>query len=601
MSLPYSKEYIAAIKSIGYARWVPSSKTWVIPNSSNNLEALKKAFPSIVVGPTLRGDDKVEAENLLEAEVRKYLPKNRDLQITDFEFKTTPYLHQKITFNFCRSLPQSAIFLEQGLGKTMIAASLATWRFRRGQIRRVLVVAPNSVVPQWREDDVTQHLSADFCSVTVLEGGSKNRIKQVAEVLEADVPGFLVVNYEALAGIKDFLIKSQCGKVKLFDMMICDESSKIKHATSQRSKVAWQVGKTVEYRNILTGTPITQSAEDIFSQYRFLKPAIFGAFATAFRGTYLMMGGWENRQIIGYRNIADLFAKIFSVGIRFEKEMCLDLPKKVYSTRFARLDEETSEKYKQLEKECIASFGGKIIATPLVLTKLIKLSQVVNGFVYEQDEAGKHVATHVFKKNPKMEVLEELLDEVLPNKVIIWTRFKYEIELITGLLKERASRTAKTGKKFGHATIHGGVPQFQRGDEVRRFQTDPACQVFVGQVATAGLGITLTAATYTVYFSNSYALEDRLQSEDRNHRIGQTKSVSYVDIVATLHNGRRTIDADVLEIIKGKASFANEVSRALISRMMDREIDVPKKGLESVVTSQKKTRAEKIMEEGESF
>lgn len=601
VTLPYSKEYIASIKSVGYSRWDPKGKVWIVPNSAANLEKLKVAFPSLVMGPVLRGEGKVEAENLLEAEVRKYLPKNRDLEITDFEFKTTPYLHQKITFNFCRSLNQTAIFLEQGLGKTLIAASLATWRFRNNQIRRVLVVAPNSVVPQWRTEDVTKHLSDDFRKVTILEGGSKNRIKLLEKVAEIDEPGFLIVNYEALAGLKDYIVSAQCKKVPLFGMMICDESSKIKHAMSQRSKVAWQIGKTVEYRNILTGTPITQSAEDIFSQYRFLKPSVFGAFATAFRGTYLMMGGWENRQIIGYRNIADLFSKIFSIGIRFEKEMCLDLPKKTYQTRFAKLDEEISEKYRQLEKECIAEFGGKNIATPLVLTKLIKLSQVVNGFIYEQDETGKQVAVHIFEKNPKMEVLEEILDEVLPNKIIIWTRFKYEIELITFALKERAARAAKAGKKFSHATIHGGVPQNERGAEVQRFQIDPACQVFVGQVATAGLGITLTAATCTVYFSNSYALEDRLQSEDRNHRIGQTKSVNYIDIVATLYNGRRTIDADVLEIIKGKASFANEVSRALISRMMDREIDKPKGGLASVVTSQKKKKEEATIEEGEEF
>ena len=600
VSFPYSKEYVAAIKGIGYARWNSTNKTWVIPNSEPNLAKLKATFPSIVLGPALRGEGKVEEENLLEAEIRKYLPKNRDLEITDFVFKTVPKLHQKITFNFCRALDQSAIFLEMGTGKTKIIIDLATWRFRKKQVRRALIVAPNSVVPQWETADVAQHLHDDFNKVTILSGATVTRLKTLRNILEEDLSGFVIVNYEGLAGIKDFIISAQCGKIRLFDMIVLDESSKIKHAASQRSKAAWHIGRTIPYRNIMTGTPITQSAEDIFSQYRFLKTTIFGPFATAFRGTYLILGGWENRIIIGYRNIGDLFSKIFSVGIRFTKDMCLDLPKKVYQTRFAKLDEETSDKYREFEKDCIAEFGGKEISAALVLTKMIKLSQVTSGFVYETNEAGEHVATHSLPKNPKMELLEEILDEVLPKKIIVWCRFRHEIELITKCLERRTAEAKKAGKKFSHAAIHGSIPQSERGKEVERFQKDPSCQVFVGQVATAGLGITLTAGTYVVYFSNTYALEDRLQSEDRNHRIGQNESVTYIDLVAILYNGRKTIDHDVLEVVKGKAAFANEVSRALVSRMMDREVDAPKEGLAAVKTTPKK-KSEVTISEGDEF
>lgn len=575
VQFPYNKEYIAAVKAIGYARWDSAGKSWILPNSTPNLEALKKAFPSLVVGPNLRGENKVETENLMEAELRKYIPKQRDVEITDFKFHTAPQWHQKVTFNFARSLDSSAIFLEQGLGKTKIIIDLVTWRFRKGQVRRSFYVAPNSVVPQWGEDDVRQHLHPDFKGVKILEGSSKQKIKTLEQIYEEDeFEGFIIVNFEALLGLETFLLKIQDGKkTKLFQHMNLDESSKIKHATSARSKITWKVGKTLAFRNIMTGTPITQTAEDAFSQYRFLNDRIFGPYATAFRGTYLILGGFENRQIVGYRNIGQFFEKLFSAGIRFTKDMCLNLPAKVYQKRYARLDEDVSKKYKQLEKECIAEFGGKEIAASLVLTKLIKLSQITGGFIYEQDATGAKVATHTFKTSPKLEVLEEILDEVLPNKIIVWCRFVHELEIITSMIKARMAKEAEAGRRLKFAAIHGGVPKEERGKQVSMFQNDPECQIFVGQVTTAGLGITLTAATYVVYYSNTYSLEDRLQSEDRCHRIGQTKSVTYIDILATLHSGKKTIDHDTLEIIKSKNTFANEVSRALVSRMMDRDID----------------------------
>lgn len=597
--LPYSPEYIAAVKSIGYARWDSKDKSWILPHSALNLEAIKKAFPSIVCGPTLRGEDKVEAENLLEAELRKYLPLQREIEIKDFKFKTTPQWHQRVTFHFARSLDQTAIFLEQGLGKTKIMIDLVTWRFRKEQITRSFYVCPNSVVPQWGTEDVTKHLHDDFNRVTILEGSTKDRIKTLTQIYEEDKPGFIIANFEALLGLEEFLLKIQGRGNKLFQHMVLDESSKIKHATSQRSKISWRIGKTVQYRNIMTGTPITQSAEDAFSQYRFLNDRIFGPYATAFRGTYLIMGGFEMRQTVGYRNIGEFFKRLFSAGIRFTKTMCLDLPPKVYQSRFAKMDEEVSKKYRQLERECIAEFGGKEIAAPLVMTKLMKLSQVTGGFIYEQDAAGERVATHTFNKNPKLEVLDEILDEVLPNKVIIWCRFKQEIAIITALIQERAVALAKTGKKLKFAAIHGDIPQEERGQQVANFQTDPDCQVFIGQVSTAGLGITLTAASYVVYYSNTYSLEDRLQSEDRCHRIGQTKSVTYIDILATTFNGKRTIDHDTLDIIKGKAVFANEVSLALVRRMVDRDTDAPIRNPAHVRSSSK--TSDIVFQEGDEF
>lgn len=562
LKFPYNRDHVAAVKGIGFPRWQSSLKVWVFPYTQDIIAKIQEVFPGLEVGAALQEKGVKTAESVLEAEARKYVPEQRDVKISDFKFQTEPLWHQKVTFNFSRALDQSALFLEQGLGKTKCAIDLATWRFREGQVHRVLYVAPNSVVPQWRTDDVLKHLHPDFDKVTILDGSSKNRIKLIDEVVQDNRPGWMIINYEALLFIEYHLDRVQGKNQALYQMTVFDESSKVKHATSQRSKVCWRLAKKVKYRNIMTGTPITQGAEDAFSQYRVLDESIFGPYATAFRGQYLILGGFENRQCIGYRNIGEFYKKLFSVGIRFTKEQCLNLPKKVYEKRTATLDADVSKKYRQLEKECVAEFAGKTISAPLVMTKLMKLSQVTAGFIYEQDEAGERLATHTFKRNPKLEVLKEIFEEVGEHKkVVVWCRFVEEIRIITEFLKMEG---------IGFTAIHGAIKAADRGTAVERFQTDQTVRVFVGQVATASLGITLTAGSVVVYFSNDYSLESRLQSEDRCHRIGQESSVLYIDILAQTADGKSTIDHDALDIIRGKNKFANEVSMALVSRMVSR-------------------------------
>ncbi len=524
------------------------------------MDAIKRIFPTIEIGAGLAGSQAAEAENIHEAEERKFLPEARAVEITDFAFKTEPFWHQKVSFNFARALEQCALFLEQGLGKSKVFIDLATWRFRKGQVRAVLVVCPNSVVGAWAKEIAT-HGHDDFKGVILLEGSTAKRVKTITEATIKGFTGFYVVNYEGLLGLWDYMLQQQKDGARLFQMIGLDESSRIKHAQSKRSQICWKLGMTVKYRNILTGTPVTQTGEDIFGQYRFLKPQIFGPYATAFRGQYLIMGGFEMRQVIGYRNFPDFLKKVYSVAIRFTKERCLDLPPKVYQTRVVRLDEETSRQYRTFEKECVAEFSGAKIAAPLIMTKIMKLSQVTGGFIYEQGTDGQRVATHTFAKNPKLDDLEEFLEEVRGKKVIVWCRFTQEIEVIRKLLESRAIR---------YVAIHGQVPVEERSAAVAAFQEDTAVTVFLGQVATAGLGITLTAAEYVYYYSNTYALEDRLQSEDRPHRIGLKHTVVYVDCLAETHDGKRTIDHDVLAVLKGKATFANEVSAALMARMASR-------------------------------
>lgn len=558
IQFPFSIHQVELVKSVLNARWNLEAKAWVVPYSIESLRTVKRLFPTIHFGPTLKEVAAHEAESLFEAAERKYLPNAKEVQITDFTFATDPFLHQKVSFNFARALDCAALFLEQGLGKAKIGIDLATWRFRQGQIERVLVLCPNSVLGQWIEE-IRKHGHDDFRKSLLLLGSTTQRVK-LLETMSPDVR-WILLNYDGLKGLQEYLNKRQAKKPQLFGMMMLDESSKIKHAQTQRSKIAWKMGQTVKYRNILSGTPITQSAEDVFSQYRFLKPTVFGPYATAFRAQYLVMGGFENRQIMGYRNMEDFLAKVYGVAIRFTKDKCLDLPPKVYEVRTVRLDDDASKQYRQLEKDCILEIKGQIMVTPLLLTKIMKLSQLTGGFIYNTDDEGKKTETHMLAKNPKLEAVDDILDEVLPAKVIIWTRFMQEIICVESLLKKR---------KLNYRIIQGSVSAEDRAKAVKDFQEDPTVSVFIGQVSTAGFGITLTAASVVIYYANTYALEDRLQSEDRCHRIGQTKSVTYIDLLAETSKGGKTVDHDVLKIIKGKAAFATEISDALIRSMEER-------------------------------
>ena len=557
VQFPYNARHIHQVRLLGHASWDPAAKAWQVPYSEAMLGSLQRIFPGLQLGSGLQAQG---ARSPIELEELKHAGRHQDTAVRDFEFRTEPFRHQRISFNFARSLPQSALLLEQGLGKAKIVIDLAAWRHQQGQARRVLVVCPNSVTAQWVEE-LHKHGHPNFSNSVVLSGSTKKRAATLQQLAaDSGWQGWIITSYDSLRGLFPTLYKLQAYPSKLFEMMVLDESSKIKHASSQRSKLSWKLGCTVTYRNILTGTPITQGAEDIFGQYRFLKPDIFGIYATAFRGSYLIMGGFEERQVVGYKNTSDLLKRIYSVAIRFTKEQCLDLPPKLYTTRTAELSGELSRKYRQLESQCVAEFDGAIVATPLMMARLMKLSQLTGGFIYEQLEGGAR-RVHDLRGAAKLGVLEELLEEARGQKVIIWCRFLEELRLIRELLIRL---------KLRYVELSGKVKAEHRGGVVRAFQEDPSYPVLLGQVATGGMGVTLTAARLVIYYSNTYALEDRLQSEDRCHRIGQDHPVTYVDITAVTEDGRPTIDQDVLEVLKSKEAFAREVSLQLISLMAAR-------------------------------
>ena len=576
LQFPYHPSYVDHVRLIAGAAWHPEVKSWEIPYSQPVVEQLRRVFPTLEFGDALRAQGASKAESLAEAAERRYLPRAKGVKITDFNFKTEPYWHQKVSFNFARALPCSGMFLDPRLGKTKVLVDLMTWRYRKKQVRRVFVVCPNTVTTVWPAE-IAKHSGDDFCRCEVLEGSGTKKIRQCAQLVSDDFEGYIVVNYDALQGMFPALMEMQRQGSRLFDAMGLDESSKIKHATSKRSKFCWKLGQTVQLRNILTGTPITQSLEDIFSQYRFLDQSVFGAYSTAFRGQYLIMGGFEGRQIIGYRNIDEALRKIYSISIRFTADRCLDLPKIVPEVRTVRMDEVTSRKYRELEKECVAEFDGVQICTPMVMTKRMKCSQVTGGFVYEAGEDGRRVATHRTARAVKLEAIRELLEEVPGKKFIVWCNFSEELNLVRELLDSLGIQSVSVS---GSVRVRGpGVAKSEacacgecRECRIRRFQGDPGVLGFIGQIATANMGIDLSAADLMVYYSNDENLENRLQTEQRAVKIGKKTSIMCVDVLAETSGGGKTVDYDKVEILTGKDRFATDVSKALMQRMVVRQV-----------------------------
>jgi len=326
-----------------------------------------------------------------------------------------------------------------------------------------------------------------------------------------------------------------------------DESTTIKSPTAKRTKNILKIGELAKYRRILTGSPVTKSPLDLYTQCKFLDPFhLDEASYYAFRARYANMvkrnfGGRSVQLVTSYRRLDELANKLDKFSYRVLKEDCLDLPPKVFVTRNVELSDEQKEMYKTMKHAAIAEHNGKIMSSMSALTTLLRLHQITCGTFKADDDTITHL------KNNRIQALMDCLEEV-EGKVIIWATYREDIKKIVESLK----------KAYGEASTveyHGGVDATLRQENIALFQDKKGpARYFVGNAQTGGYGITLTAANTVIYFSNSYDLEKRLQSEDRAHRIGQTGSVTYIDLVA-----EKTIDERIIKSLKSKINIANEI------------------------------------------
>ena len=445
------------------------------------------------------------------------------------DFKTKPYEHQEECFNLIKDKPYYALFLEPGLGKTKIALDVITYRKCESKNYRALVVCPNTITENWLQEICTH----SNLQATTLTGGKKRRLVNLSH--EKDL---YIINYEGVSTIKDAL------EQKKFDLLVLDESHYVKSHKSIRSKACFVLSKTIPHRLLLTGTPVMNNPLDIFAQFRCLNPVIFGNSFYRFRAYYAVMGGYGNYQVIKWINMNIFKRRLFSCAVRKTKEECLDLPEQLYQTIKVVMPDEQKEVYKSLKDHFIAEYRDSPVVASVVLTRLIRFSQITAGFT--KDVEG---VEHAFTKNPKINWLVEFISNLdNTRQLVVFTRFRREISMLEQELRNN---------DINFVSLHGDTTE--RLDKINKFNNDNSIKVFITNTATGGLGINLTAATYAVFLTNDYSYGNRVQAEDRIHRIGQDKNVTYIDVLM-----EHSIDSSIHRILNKKQSLSDMVMKDII-------------------------------------
>lgn len=436
----------------------------------------------------------------------------------ELPFKLKPYEHQMQMLKAGLIRDKLAYFCEMGTGKTKVIVDII--RHKCHGIKAI-VFCPKSVLGSWgKEIDKNSNLKYNICT-----GNRKQKLKLLTDP-DADV---VITNYETVVSFG-----ADPGLWGLFQMVVLDESSRIKNHKAKRTKLLTQAFASTRFKYILSGTPITQNPADIWAQMNFLDWKMLGNKSYyAFRNTYCIMGGYEKYQIVGYKQLDKLKRLISGGSVQLTKEECNlnpALPEKVYQVREIDMSEEMAKQYKDMLKESVLELSGKDdVTAPIVLTKLMRLQQILSGQYLDKG------------RNEKLEELTEIITDAIGygRQVVVWARFRPSLDIISSRL---------AGLNIPHSIFHGDTQDRQL--QIDNFQTGKT-KVFVGQESTGGMGITLHAGSVMVYYENEFSLETRKQSEDRIHRIGQTKKCTYIDLVYN-----KTLDRKILKAIQDKQDIA---------------------------------------------
>ena len=466
----------------------------------------------------------------------------------NYKFKTKPYAHQITALEKSWNKETYAYFMEMGTGKTKVLIDNAAMLYDKGKIDGLLIVAPKGVIGTWYNQELPTHLPDHIENVTIL--WQANITKTQREKLDSlfqtgEELHILIMNVEALSTSKgtDFAAKFiSCHNT----LMVIDESTTIKNPKAHRTKNIVKLSTKAKYRRIMTGSPVTKNPLDLFSQCYFLDPFhLEHQSYYSFRTRYAIMktahiSGRSIQLVSGFKNLGELSDKLQSFSYRVLKEDCLDLPPKIFIKRQITLSPDQRKLYEQMKKEALAILNGKQVTTVNALTQLMRLHQITCGHFTADDGTTQRIP------NNRISELMDILEET-EGKAIIWAHYQWDIK---DIIKE-------INKKYGPGSVvdyYGLTSQDERQPNIKKFQSDPKCRFLVGTPATGGYGITLTAANTVIYYSNGYDLEKRLQSEDRAHRIGQKKAVTYVDI-----NAENTVDEKIVKALRKKINIASEV------------------------------------------
>lgn len=469
----------------------------------------------------------------------------------NYNFKFKPFDHQNEALRNGMQRTEFGYFMEMGTGKSKVLIDNIGMLYLSGEIDFALVIAPKGVYRNWVTKEIPEHMSDDVPHRVIRWVASPNK-KQQAEMrsVKDKFKGLtiFVMNVESFSSLKgkqagEWMARALGAK----GLIAIDESTTIKNHKAKRTKALMKIAASFKYRRLLTGSPVTKSPMDIYSQCEFLRPGLLGydSFYT-FQARYAVvqrktMGAHAFQQIVGFKNLDELTEKIDMFSYRVLKKDCLDLPEKIYTVRYVGLTKEQRDMYNQIREYAMVMLeSGEMSTAPAVITQMLRLQQIMSGHLKTDD------GDMLYFPSKRMDALKEILDEH-DGKAIIWSRFRHDIQSITEMLN----------KEYGQgcaSAYYGDTPDDERNDIVMRFQKSNALRFFVGNPATAGYGLTLTEANLVIYYTNDFNLETRIQSEDRAHRIGQKNNVTYVDLIT-----EGTIDERIVKSLRSKIDIGAKV------------------------------------------
>jgi len=478
-------------------------------------------------------------------------------------FKTKPFDHQLKEVDEHWNTPKRCLWWEQGTGKTKAVIDTAAALYRAGKIDAMFIIAPGGVHDNWILDEIPLHMPDDIPVMLHAFQTKKMRTKRfqtyAPSLLEFEGMPILAMSFDSIMtqrkrGAKIKYLGAEYAKAFLTQrrcLFVVDEGTYIKTPGAQVTKRLMAASRYADYRRLLNGTPVIDSPMHAYSQIKWANPDVWLSIGVNSFAIYkVMFGLWQNQQLAGgrsfpkllrYRNLKLLGEKMDEVGSRVRKDEVLDLPPKVYQRVYYDLSPRQRKVYDEFQKHLEVDLGNdELLTADMAIVRDLRLQQITSGFAPTDDGGPDNLVT-IGPDAPRLKALEGVIERT-EGSAIIWAKFKEEKANIAALLD-------KMGETY---TVYSSGNRVKSKED---FQSGKVRFFIANQSSGAARGITLTRATTVIYYSNTFSLDDRAQSEDRAHRSGQTKTVVYIDIIA-----RDTVDLKIVSALRSKQDINNTVT-----------------------------------------
>lgn len=537
------------VRDLPNRRWDSNNRVWRAPALMANARVLSMRFSPQCFTKI--------AEEKLRAMLDKKEPELRPFPST-FPFKTEPMEKQRVALDRFFDRKAIALFMDMGTGKTKVVIDLMGAWISDSSLDRTVVISPMGVRRTWIREFAT-HSIVDH-DVHVLDSSKEKAFNEWN--VKRHASKVLIVAVESLSAGKAIDLCKRFMTLSTKTLAVVDESSRIKTPTSTRTERVISIGRMAERRLIMNGTPIANGLVDLFSQYEFLDPDIIGTGDVySFKARYCVMGGYEDREIVGYQNADELMELIKPYTFLVKSEEVQDLPPIVFLRREVKLSAEHAAVYKEINRKAIVGMGTEKNPITNTLTKSLRLQQIANGIGIDVSrttelDAFKEEIEVVHEKerwlgSAKLDDLISVADDNPDKQFIVWCLYKSQLYAIRDALVERYGRDAVV-------ELHGDISEEQRDVNVYELFQKRKARFCVGNVATGGIGLTMTECDVMCFMSNSFSLIDREQAVKRGHRKGRVGTMVVIDFVT-----EGTVDVDACDALAMKLDFADYVKLAI--------------------------------------